>query len=87
MADDIGANAPRLTVYCRSWCGDCRRAIAWLDEHNIEYETIDVEKDPGGLARAEQINGGTLHTPTFEMGEDVCVDFRPERLAGLLGLG
>ena len=75
-----------VVMYCRSWCGDCARARAWLARHNIDYVEIDVENDPDALLRAARHNEGRLHTPTFEIGDGVCVDFRPERLCELLGI-
>ena len=77
---------PQVIMYCRTWCGDCRRARAWLDEHHIAYTEVDVEDDPGAHARAAAHNEGRLHTPTFEIGEDVCIDFRPDKLKELLGM-
>lgn len=73
-------------MYCRSWCPDCARARVWLDEHGIAYEEIDVDDDLYAREKAANHNEGRLHTPTFEIGPDVCVDFRPERLSELLGL-
>jgi len=73
-------------MYCRSWCGDCARARAWLESRGIPYVEIDVERDPDARARASGHNEGRLHTPTFEYGTEVCVDFRPERLCFLLGI-
>ena len=75
-----------LIVYCRSWCGDCRRAKQWLDELGVDYVEIDVDADPTARERAEAINEGRLHTPTFEFGEETCVDFRPERIREILDL-
>ncbi len=75
-----------LTVYCRSWCSDCKRAKAWLDERGIAYVEIDVDADSDARAYAESINDGRLHTPTFVCEEGTCVDFRPERLCELLGI-
>lgn len=80
------SQTPELIVYCRRWCGDCHRAIDWLDEHNIAYTMIDVEADDAARDRAAGINGGALHTPTFELGGETCVDFRPDRLSELLGM-
>lgn len=77
---------PRVTVYCRRYCPDCMRARAWLDEHGIPYDEIDVDGDPDARERAAGHNEGRLHTPTFEIGEGVCVDFRPERIIELLGM-
>lgn len=75
-----------VIMYCRSWCGDCARARRWLENHGIPYVEIDVEMDAEGRRRAEAHNAGRLHTPTFEIGDGVCVDFHPETLKELLGL-
>lgn len=92
--DAVGTAAARasaedavgLVMYCRTWCGDCKRARAWLEEHNIDYVEVDVEQDGSARDRAAQLNAGHLHTPTFELGPESCVDFRPERLKELLGI-
>ena len=82
-AIDEGAG---VVMYCRSWCGDCARARAWLERRDIPYVEIDVEADPGARERAAAHNEGRLHTPTFEIGDGVCVDFHPEKLKELLGM-
>lgn len=89
MSDEITTGTgdePQVIMYCRSWCGDCRRARQWLEANGIPYIEIDVERDADAHARAAAHNFGRLHTPTFEVGEDVCVDFRPEILKRLLAV-
>ena len=89
MADPVGQDTstqPVLRMYCRSWCGDCRRARAWLDERGIPYVEIDVEEDPAAHEQAASYNDGRLHTPTFECGTEICVDFQPTRLCDMLGI-
>lgn len=86
LADRPADETAALVVYCRSWCPDCRRAKAWLDEHGIAYQEIDVDQDGAARDRAASLNDGRLHTPTFELGEEVCVDFRPERIREILDL-
>lgn len=78
-----GAKAPRCTVYCRSWCFDCRRAIAWLDAEGIDYTLVDIEADPNGAERVREI-AGRIVTPTFEIGDEVVVDFDVRALRRLL---
>ena len=34
-----------VKVYCYSRCGTCRKALKWLDEHNIEHTTIDIKTE------------------------------------------
>jgi mycoredoxin len=75
-----------VVMYCRSWCGDCARARTWLTQNNIPFREVDVERDPEARARAASHNNGDLHTPTFEIGDGVCVDFRPDKLKELLGM-
>lgn len=75
-----------LYMYCTPWCGDCRSARRWLESRGIEYVEIDVSEDTEMRDKAAAHNEGRLHTPTFECGDAVCVDFRPERLCEMLGI-
>ena len=34
-----------LKVYCYSRCTTCRKALKWLDENQIAYETMDIRED------------------------------------------
>ena len=34
-----------LKVYCYSRCSTCKKALKWLEEHNIEFTTIDIKSD------------------------------------------
>ena len=34
-----------IQVYCYSRCSTCKKAIKWLDEHRIEYNTIDIKQN------------------------------------------
>ena len=77
---------PDLIIYCRSWCGDCMRAKRWLDSEGISYIEVDVDEDEAARERAEGHNFGRLHTPTFELGEEVCVDFHQEVVKKMLGM-
>ena len=91
MSDQHHADTPEshthgLVVYCRSWCPDCRRAKSWLESHNIPYVEIDVDDDPIARERAASLNEGRLHTPTFEHGDEFCIDFHPDRVKELLDL-
>jgi len=85
-ATTASGDDPVLVIYCRSWCGDCMRAKRWLDSENVPYIEIDVDEDAEGRARAEAHNFGRLHTPTFELGDEVCVDFRPDVVKKMVGL-
>ena len=34
-----------LKVYCYSRCATCKKALKWLDDHNIAYEVIDIKTE------------------------------------------
>ena len=36
-----------LTLYSASWCRDCREAKRFLTTHNIPFNEIDIETNPG----------------------------------------
>ncbi len=78
-----GGTNPEVIMYCRSWCGDCARARRWLDAHAIAYREIDIEREPEYAATVRGIAGKTI-TPTFEIGDETCVDFDEPRLRTLL---
>jgi len=75
---------PTCIVYCRSWCGDCHRALRWLDDKGYEYTMIDIDEDQDARSRCVQLAGKVI-TPTFEIGETCIVDFDPRALAEVLG--
>ena len=34
-----------LKVYCYDRCSTCKKALKWLDEKGISYETVDIKAD------------------------------------------
>lgn len=64
----------QVTMYSTSWCGYCRRARAYMDEHGIRYEDHDIERDRAAASRMERINprGGV---PTFDIDGEPMVGF------------
>ena len=34
-----------IKIYCYARCTTCKKALKWLDEKGIEYETIDIKAD------------------------------------------
>lgn len=84
---DSGGAQPQVVMYCRSWCGDCMRAKRWLQDHDIAYTEIDIEREPDGAEVVRSI-AGKIVTPTFVIGDgETCVDFDPQRLSDLIGVG
>ena len=57
--------ATPLTVIGANWCPDCRRAKAFLGEHRVAYDWIDLEQHPEYTKRVEDLNGGGRVIPTI----------------------
>lgn len=75
---------PSCIVYCRSWCGDCQRALRWLDDMGYDYDLRDIDADQKSRERCVELAGKVI-TPTFEIGETCVVDFDPHALTAALG--
>ena len=56
---------PSITVYGTPWCGDCKRALRVLDQHNAKYEYVDIESDDAARGYVEQVNRGYQSVPTI----------------------
>ncbi|MBQ7184175.1 MAG: arsenate reductase family protein [Clostridia bacterium] len=52
-----------LKVYCYSRCTTCKKALKWLDDHGIAYETADIKTehpDEAALREYHALSGLTL---------------------------
>lgn len=77
---------PKVIMYCTNWCPACRRARGYFKQHDIEYEEIDITRDRIAAERVRGFANGHETTPTFEIGDEVVVNFRRARLNALLGI-
>ena len=55
----------KIKMYSADWCSDCRVAKAFLDEHNIKCEIVDVSESQDAAEYVKSINGGKRVIPTF----------------------
>lgn len=80
-----------LLVYSAYWCPDSRTAKRFLDQNNIPYTEIDIERTPGA---AEEVirNTGKRAIPQFVIDGKWVQPYRPgegflyEEMSQLLGL-
>lgn len=59
-------------------------ALRWLDDMGYEYTHVDIDADHTARARCVELAGKVV-TPTFEIGDEVVVNFEPRLLRDLLG--
>lgn len=69
-----------MKLYVKVWCPWCVSAIQWLKSHGYAFEQIDVQADPTGYRRMQDISGQSL-TPTLELENgQVLADFDTKQL-------
>lgn len=56
---------PEITVYGADWCPDTRRAKRLLEEKQVPYRWVDIDKDSEGEKFVLQANHGNRSIPTI----------------------
>jgi glutaredoxin len=69
----------KIRLFIKPYCGWCDQAGRWLDEHDVEYERIDVIADATAFAEMVRISGQEL-APVLDVDGKVLADFGPEEL-------
>jgi mycoredoxin len=64
-SNNIGDADRDVLLYVNAWCGDCRRAIRFLDEFEIPYRTIDLDEHPEAAEVVMSLNRGSRSVPTI----------------------
>lgn len=76
-----------IRMYSTTWCGDCRRSKRFLQEHQIDFEEIDIEKNPEAAAVVISLNRGKRSVPTIVFPDgSVLVEPSNTTLANKLGI-
>lgn len=55
----------QIIFYGADWCPDCRRSKKFLDENKINYQYINIEKEPEATNIVIKINKGYRSIPTI----------------------
>ena len=55
----------KIIVYGTTWCGDCRRARRFLQNHQIDYDWINIDQDQEAEAYVREVNHGNRSVPTI----------------------
>ena len=74
----------RVTVYSTQNCPYCRMAKAFLEKHNVPYESLDVGND--AVAAQKMIDlSGQRGVPVIMVDDEVIIGFDSDRLNELFG--
>jgi glutaredoxin len=70
----------RVRLFVKPYCGWCREATDWLDDHGIAYQVLDVMEDDRAYDEMVRLSGQTL-APVIEVEGEVLADFDASELA------
>jgi glutaredoxin len=80
-------STPEIILYGTRWCGDTRRTRAFLDQHSVLYQWIDIDTDLEAAHFVEQANRGFRSVPTITFPDgSILVEAPISQLAVKLGL-
>jgi glutaredoxin 3 len=69
----------QVRLFIKSFCPWCSKAMNWLDDHDIRYETLDVLRSDSAYDQMVSLSGQTL-APVIEVDGHVLADFGPKEL-------
>ena len=70
----------QVRLFIKPYCGWCHKAMRWLDERGVEYDTVDVMADESAYDEMIRLSGQDL-APVIEVDGEVLADFGPDQLA------
>ena len=76
--------SPEIKVYALSTCVHCKHAKEYLEEHNIPYDCVYVDRlfgeERNDVMDAVRKLNAALSFPTIVIGDKVIVGFRREEI-------
>ncbi len=77
----------QMTLYGANWCPDCRNTKMYLGEIGVEYDWVDIDKDPQANKRIADLNNGKRVIPTIVLScGEVMVNPSNAQVAERLGI-
>jgi glutaredoxin-like YruB-family protein len=73
----------RVVVYTTSWCGWCRKTLAFLNQQGVAFENRDIEANEAWREELIEKTGGTS-IPVVEIDGQIVRGYDPQRMAALL---
>ena len=74
MAGVLGINEDyRIVLFGADWCPDCRKSKSFLNDNNINYQFIDIDKNEWSIPIITKINNGKRKIPTIIINDDIVL--------------
>ncbi len=74
----------KVTLYATNWCGWCRKTRTLLNELEVEFREVDVEKDAKGRQEFESKTGGRSGVPVLDIAGTIVRGFNEKRIRQLV---
>ena len=55
----------KILFYGTLWCGDCKRSKKVFEQHNIDFNFINIDNDREGELFVKNTNNGSRSVPTI----------------------
>ena len=69
----------KVRLFIKPYCSWCHKAMNWLDDHGIEYETLDVVASNDAYNEMVKLSGQEL-SPVIDVDGKILADFGPDQL-------
>jgi glutaredoxin 3 len=79
-AQQFGVKPRQIRLFIKPYCGWCHKAMRWLNDRGVSYDTIDVTADESAMAEMVRLSGSEM-SPVIEVDGQVLGDFGPDQLA------
>jgi peroxiredoxin len=85
--ESLAAELPHggIVMYCNTWCPGCRKARAFFEANHLEYKEVDISRNRAAAAQVRRWANGYETTPTFDIDDQILVDYDEKRLREILG--
>ena len=70
----------KVRLFIKPYCGWCRQAMDWLDDHDIPYDVLNVMDDDKAYDEMYKLSGQTL-APVIEVDGQLLADFGAKELS------
>ena len=79
-AQQLNVKPKRIRLFIKPYCGWCHKAMRWLNDRDVQYDTVDVTADETAMAEMVRLSGAEV-SPVIDVEGQVLADFGPEQLA------
>jgi len=73
------ARSVKVVMYTTTWCPQCKKAKAWLNDNGVSYAERDIEASESDRAACKKLNP-TCSIPTLDIDGEVIVGYGPSHM-------